>query len=474
MTGRGRYLDDIAFDRLAHAVVLRSPHAHARIAAIDAGAARAAPGVLAVLTAAEAAADGLSALRPGAETNTVTGEAFLFEPQPLLAAGKVRHVGEAVALIVAETRDQALDAAELVAVDYVPLTAATTAAAARAAGAPLVTDKAPGNLCLDWRHGDRAAADAAFAAAAHVVTIRLDNHRVVTNPMEPRGIVGTYDAATGRYTAYVSAQSIHVTRDFTARALGADKDRVRFVAPDVGGGFGAKNCRLSRARCCFHGRRSGSGGRSKWIATRSRGLSRRPCRARPACGGLSGARQGRPVPGAPGCERGQSRRLSRRQFGERADLSVCVSARHGVPHPGGRPACPRRLYQYDADRRVARSGLCRGQQHHGAADRAKAARQCGFDRVALRRNNLVPAAAMPAMHQRGRQPGRQRRVPRDLPEGADGLRRCCRFCPAHAKPVQRGAGQAARAVASPATSRAPAAIPRRMSTSASRPTGRYR
>src|SRR4029077_14615077 len=109
VTGRGRYLDDLVFDQLAHAVLLRSPHAHALIRGIDTSVARTAPGVLAVLTAAEAMADGLLALRPGAETNTVTGEPFAFEPQPLLAADKVRHVGEAVALIVAETRDQALD-----------------------------------------------------------------------------------------------------------------------------------------------------------------------------------------------------------------------------------------------------------------------------------------------------------------------------------------------------------------------------
>src|SRR5580692_11225697 len=146
ITGHGRYLDDMTFHGLAHAVVLRSPHAHARIAGIDAAAARAVPGVLAVLTAAEIAADGLSALRPGAETNTVTREPFLFEPQPLLAGDKVRHVGEAVALVVAETRDQAADAAELVAVDYAALPAATTAAAGRAPGAVLVTDKAPSNI----------------------------------------------------------------------------------------------------------------------------------------------------------------------------------------------------------------------------------------------------------------------------------------------------------------------------------------
>ncbi|MBV9551686.1 MAG: xanthine dehydrogenase family protein molybdopterin-binding subunit, partial [Alphaproteobacteria bacterium] len=161
VTGGGSYLDDLRFENLAHAAVLRSPHAHARIAAIDPAAARAAPGVLAVLTAADAAADRLQPLRPGAETNTVTGERFHFEPQPLIAAGKVRHVGEAVALVVAVTPEQAQEAAELVAVDYDPLPAVTTAAAAVAPGAPLLSAAAPGNLCLDWRHGDTAAADAA-------------------------------------------------------------------------------------------------------------------------------------------------------------------------------------------------------------------------------------------------------------------------------------------------------------------------
>src|SRR5258706_8549964 len=119
LTGQGRYLDDLAFPGAAHAVVLRSPHAHARIAGIDAAAARAMPGVLAVLTAAEARADGLSPLLPAVDANTITGEKFAFAPQPLLAADKVRYVGEPVALIVAETRAQALDAADRIAVDYV-------------------------------------------------------------------------------------------------------------------------------------------------------------------------------------------------------------------------------------------------------------------------------------------------------------------------------------------------------------------
>ena len=241
LTGRGAYLDDLAFDGLTHAVVLRSPHAHARIDGLDTSAARAALGVLAVLTAADACADGLQPLLPTAAANAQTGEPFAFAPQPVLAADKVRYAGEPVAVIVAETSTQALDAAELVVVDYAALPAVTTTATARAAGAPQIADDVPDNLCFDWRTGDSQAVDNAFAAAAHVVRLRLDNHRVVTNPMEPRGVVGLWDAECSRYTAYVSAQSIHNTRDHAARALGVPPGAVRFVAPDVGGGFGAKN-----------------------------------------------------------------------------------------------------------------------------------------------------------------------------------------------------------------------------------------
>src|SRR5271166_621023 len=162
VTGRGGYLDDLAFEGLAHAVVLRSPHAHAVIEHMRTEGARAAPGVLAVLTAEDARLEGLNPLRPSAEANVQTGERFAFMPQPLLAEGKVRYVGEPVALIVAETHAQALDAAEQVAVDYAPLLAVTTAAAARAPGAPEIAAEVPGNLCFDWRTGDTTAVDAVF------------------------------------------------------------------------------------------------------------------------------------------------------------------------------------------------------------------------------------------------------------------------------------------------------------------------
>ncbi len=268
LTGRGGYLDDLTFEGLTHAVVLRSPHTHAVIECIGTERARAMPGVLAVLAAEDARADGLKPLRPSAEANVQTGEPFAFMPQPLLAEGRVRYVGEPVALIVAETRAQALDAAEQVIVDYAPLAAVTTAAAARASEAPELSPEVPGNVCFDCRIGDADAVDVAFAAAAHVIELQLDNHRIVTNPIEPRGIVGLWDAASGRYTAHVSSQSIHATRDNTARALGVPPAAVRFIAPDVGGGFGAKNFIYpEHVLILWAARRVGRP--VKWIATRS-------------------------------------------------------------------------------------------------------------------------------------------------------------------------------------------------------------
>jgi carbon-monoxide dehydrogenase large subunit len=265
VTGRGAYLDDLRFDGVTHAVFLRSSHAHARINAIDIGGARGTPGVIAILTASDAAADGLRPLRPTAEANVQTNEPFRFLPQPLLAEGTVRYAGEPVALIVAETKHQALDAAERIVIDYQPLPAITAAPDALKPNAPLLTGDVPGNICLDWTWGQTAEVADTIRTAAHVVTIELNNHRIVTNPMEPRGAVGVYD---GRYTLHLSSQNIHGNRDTAARALGVDPSEVRFIAPDVGGGFGAKNFAYAEhALILWAARRTGR--KVKWIATRS-------------------------------------------------------------------------------------------------------------------------------------------------------------------------------------------------------------
>jgi aerobic carbon-monoxide dehydrogenase large subunit len=393
LTGNGRYLDDLAFDGLTHAIVLRSPHAHARIDAIDTAAAREAPGILAVLTAADASADGLKPLLPSADANAQTGERFRFAPQPLLADGKVRYAGEPVALIVAETRDAALDAAELVRVDYAPLPAVTNAAAARAAGAPELAPEAPGNLCLEWLTGDGAAVAAAFAAAAHVVRLKLDNHRIVTNPIEPRGVIGFYDGETGRYTAHVSAQSIHATRDQAARALGVQPAQVRFVAPDVGGGFGAKNFIYpEHVLIPWAARRVGRP--VKWIATRSEVFL------------ADHQGRGQAVEAALALD-GEGRFLALR-VASVADLGAYLSGSAGGVQTFQYAFLAGTVYRIPAIEldiaavftNTAPIGVLRGPgygESNNIIERLidEAARQCGFDRAELRRRNLVPAAAMP-------------------------------------------------------------------------------
>jgi carbon-monoxide dehydrogenase large subunit len=265
VTGQGGYLDDLRFDGVTHAVFLRSSHAHARINGIDTKQALACPGVLAILTARDVAADGLLPLRPTVEANVQTDEPFRFLPQPLLADDVVRYAGEPVALIVAETKNQAHDAAERILVDYQPLPAVVRARDAARPGAPLLTDSVPGNICLDWVWGQTIEVADAIRTAPHVITIELDNHRIVTNPMEPRGAIGSYD---GRYTLYLSSQNIHGNRDVAARALGVDPSAVRFIAPDVGGGFGAKNFAYPEHTLILWAARR-TGRIVKWISTRS-------------------------------------------------------------------------------------------------------------------------------------------------------------------------------------------------------------
>jgi carbon-monoxide dehydrogenase large subunit len=392
VTGHGAYLDDLRFDGLTHAALLRSPHAHARITGIDTTAARAAPGVLTVLTAVDAAADGLHPMLPVAQANTQTGEPFAFAPQPLLADGTVRFVGEPVALIVAETRAQAMDAAELVAVEYYPLPAVITTAAARAPDAPILSPEVPGNLCMDWQVGDAAAAEAAIASAAHVVTLRLDNHRVVTNPMEPRGAVGQYDPAADRYTLHVSSQNIHVNRDLAARALGVPPAKVRFIAPDVGGGFGAKNFAYAEhALLLWAAKRAGRP--VKWIATRSEVfLSDHQSRDHQADATLALDAEGNFVA---------------LRIDSLANVGAYLAGGTGGVQTNQYAHLPGTVYAIPAIvmrvgtvlTNTTPIGVTRGP---GFAEMVNimerlidaAARQCGFDRIALRRRNLVTTAPM--------------------------------------------------------------------------------
>jgi aerobic carbon-monoxide dehydrogenase large subunit len=240
ITGRGRYTDDIALPGQACAVFSRSPHAHARVRAIDTAAAKAMPGVLGVLTQADMNAMGADGTFPFFfPLKNRDGSNGKTSPKPILVADKVRHVGEAVAVVVAETAAQAQDAAEAVTVDYAPLPAVANALAA--ANGPLVWDHAPNNLCFDWETGNAAEVDAAFAKAAHKVAVDVVQNRVVANAMEPRAANGTYDPATDTYTLYTSTQGASMLHHAIAGAIMKIPDeKLRIVTPDVGGGFGMK------------------------------------------------------------------------------------------------------------------------------------------------------------------------------------------------------------------------------------------
>jgi carbon-monoxide dehydrogenase large subunit len=241
LTGAGQYTDDIALAGMTHAVFVRSPHAHARVRSVNKAAALAAPGVIGVLDGQDVAADKIAGLPCGWLITSTNGEPMKEPPHPILAFEKVRYVGDHVAMVVAETLEQAKNAAELVEVDYEPLGATVDVRDAQQPGAPAVHDIAPDNHCYKWAIGDKANVDAAFAGAAHVTRIDLTNNRLAPNPMEPRAAIGHYNRAGDDYTLYVSNQNPHVERLLmTAFVMGLPEHKVRVIAPDVGGGFGAK------------------------------------------------------------------------------------------------------------------------------------------------------------------------------------------------------------------------------------------
>jgi len=240
LTGQGRYVDDIDVPGQLHGIVLRSPHGHAAIEGIDTTAAQTMPGVHGVLTTADLDADGIGELPCIARVATVAP--MIVPPRRALARDRVRHVGDPVAFIVADTAQQARDAAERVVVTYRPLPAVVDATEALAAQAPQLWDEAPGNLSYRFERGDKPAVNAVFAAAAHIVEIELVNNRLVVAPIEPRAGIGTYDAAADRFDLLLTGQGVHSLRQQLADAVfRMPPDRITVRAPDVGGGFGVKN-----------------------------------------------------------------------------------------------------------------------------------------------------------------------------------------------------------------------------------------
>lgn len=241
ITGNGQYVDDINRPNQVYAYIVRSPVAHARLASVDTAAALAVPGVVAVLTGADMAADGIGGLPCGWGIHNKDGSPMAEPGHPPLAAEVVRYVGDQVAVVIAESKAIARDAGELVEVDYDELPAVAGLEAASADGAPLVWDEAPGNICYDWEIGDQAATEAAFASAKQIASIDVVNNRLIANAMEPRSAIGEYDSGKDEHTLYTTSQNPHVIRLLMgAFVMGIPEHKLRVIAPDVGGGFGSK------------------------------------------------------------------------------------------------------------------------------------------------------------------------------------------------------------------------------------------
>ncbi len=239
ISGRGNYTDDINRPGQTHMVIKRSDRPHARIISIDTSAALAAPGVVAVYTGDDFV--NIGGLPCGWQIHNKDGSPMVEPKHPVIAHGKVRHVGDPIAVVIAETKQQAKNAAELLVIDLEDLPSIATTTDALKPGAPIVHDEAAGNLCYDWHLGDADAVAAAFATAHKVVTLDLENNRLIPNAMEPRVALGDYDRSTGDYTLFTTSQNPHVIRLLMgAFVLGLPEHKLRVVAPDVGGGFGSK------------------------------------------------------------------------------------------------------------------------------------------------------------------------------------------------------------------------------------------
>src|SRR6202023_746945 len=269
ITGKGRYVDDIKLQGMTHAHFIRSPHAHAKVKHIDSSAAMQMPGVVGVLTGQEIVDDKVGNLICGWAITSKDGTPMKMGAWPAMAPETVRFVGQAVAVVIAETRNQARDAAEAVAVDYEELPAVVDMRDAVATGAPPLHPEAPGNVIYDWTIGDEAATDAAFKSAANVVALDITNNRLVPNAMEPRAAIAEYDGAEEHFTLYTTSQNPHVARLVLSAFYNvAQEHKLRVIAPDVGGGFGSKIFIYPEEVVCLWASKK-VGRPVKWVADRS-------------------------------------------------------------------------------------------------------------------------------------------------------------------------------------------------------------
>ena len=267
LKGSGRYTDDIVLPGMLFGVVLRSPHAAAKISRLDTAAAAGLPGVAGVYTAADLAADGVGPMPCAALVQNRDGSPQAAPPHPVLADGAVRHVGDPVAFIVADTVKQARDAAEAVEVDYDILPSITDLPVAMDKGATLVWPDVAHNLAFDWEIGDKAATEAQFAKAAHVTKLSIVNNRIVVNSIEARAAVAEFDAASGRWTMYANTQGGWLVKNLIGPLFGTEAEKFRIITPDVGGGFGMKLFLYAEhVLTCFAARKLGRP--VKWAAER--------------------------------------------------------------------------------------------------------------------------------------------------------------------------------------------------------------
>ncbi len=243
ITGQGRYTDDITLPFMTYAYIVRSPYAHAKINSIDTSQAASMQGVVKIFTGKDIADSGINGVPTGWQVNFKNGETMREPAHPLLISDKVRHMGDAVAVVIAESREIARDAADLVEVDYDVLDAVVDLQKALAPDAPLVHDEYPDNRAYDWEIGDKAKTDEAMSKAAHITKLEFVNQRMIPNAIEPRSAIGHYETAYDRYTLYTTTQNPHLTRLLMAAfVLGIPEHKVHVISKDVGGGFGSKIC----------------------------------------------------------------------------------------------------------------------------------------------------------------------------------------------------------------------------------------
>ena len=396
LTGRGRFTDDLAEPRAAQALMVRSPHPHARILDVDVAQARTMDGVLAVLTGRDvegkiAPVPTLARTAPFARLNR-DGSPMPDPCQPALAAARVRYAGEPVAMVVAETAAAAQEAAEAIAVEYEPLPAVIAYEQARAPDAP-VWDEIPGNVTLDREQGDREATAAAFAAAAHVVELAVANNRVTPVFLEPRSAIASYDAGTGVYALTLGCQTAHGMRGLLAVMLGIAPERLHVVVPDMGGGFGARGTPYPEFALILAAARS-TGRTVRWTATRAESfLTDAQSRDHLLHGALALDAQGRFTAIRALVEWRHGAYVTPRGFATMTDYLIpTIGGPYRIPtghiEMRGYPSNTTPVAAYRGIGRVESSYLT-----ESLVDAAAAA--TGIDRIELRRRNLVAPHEMP-------------------------------------------------------------------------------